>query len=233
MSRRVGAAVLLGVLVWAGTVGPAGSQTGSDPDAEAVDDEVPSSTAPDAEPPLDEDAIDDNGSGETPTPEPEVVSGRPTTTPVESSVVDSESSPDVDSGDQPQPSERIGSNPLLVAGPPDGRRQLTPDPPDAGDVDVDQSSTTVQSSPETTDDAEVVVRRVVWGLVALAVVLTALAVYYWWITRPAPRPYRNDAKDDEPNPARASRSEIDEEGYEPDGPEGTVDPWLTDSTSKR
>jgi hypothetical protein len=101
------------------------------------------------------------------------------------------------------------ANPLLVAGPSDGRRQITPDP-----VDDAPDATLVEQPAQTppADDAERVIRRVVLALVAVAVLLTALAVYYWWITRPG---------------------EVEPE--EPDEPGGddTVDPWLTDSTSTR
>lgn len=113
-------------------------------------------------------------------------------------------------------------NPLLVAGPSDGRRQIGSGPEGAEPVAEAEGDTAdelqgSEQAPVVTDDAEVKVRRIVWGLIGLAVVLTLLAVYYWWITRPE-------------RPAVAEH----EAGRTGDSDsEGTVDSWLTDSTSTR
>ncbi len=237
-------------MAWAGLVATADAQNGTAPDTELVEGETPPSTAPDPDPAA-EDGDDADGEGpEATTPEPDPESQqdtphRPTTTTITTTTTpptvsdadraEAGSRPEVESDDRSEPdsADRRGPNPLLVAGPSDGRRQLTPDPVDPDGAESDQTATTVATSPETTDDAEVVVRRVVWGLIALAVALTALAVYYWWITRPEPRSSEDEASSGEPDPAPAPRSSIDEEGYEAGGPEGTVDPWLTDSTSTR
>lgn len=108
----------------------------------------------------------------------------------------------------PDTTSTTGPNPLLVAGPSDGRRDLNPDPDPGSTTDAAAVETVVPS--DSAGDAERVIRRVVIGLVAVAVLLAALAVYYWWITRP---PVLDEL-------------DLDEAG-------DTVEPWPTDSTSTR
>ena len=168
------------------------------------------------------DAVDEpSTTTSTSTPETTSTTAEPsvTSTVVDTTVPRSDSTP------------TTGVNPLLVAGPPDGRRQLTPDPTTAEGSDVDgadaQGDTAVETVATTdeSDDAERVIRRVVIGLVAVAVLLAGLAVYYWWITRPP-------LLDDEADLGTGADSDLDPVPSERAGGD-TVEPWLTDSTSTR
>ncbi|MGY6500567.1 MAG: hypothetical protein ACXIVQ_06755 [Acidimicrobiales bacterium] len=98
-------------------------------------------------------------------------------------------------------------NPLLVSGPSTGRRQIAGVESDVA-ADADGSEEEDAPGPVVADDAERRVRLVVAALIGVALLLTALAVYYWWLTRP---------------------DRLDEGPDEDD----TVDPWQTDSTSTR
>lgn len=128
----------------------------------------------------------------------------------------------------PATTATTGPNPLLVAGPPSDRRELAPEPPagpDGAEADVAPGVDEPASPAQGEDDTERVIRLVVVGLVAVAVLLAGLAVYYWWITRPEPvTEHDDDADDTDPG------TDVSDP---PGRGDGTVDPWLTDSTSTR
>jgi len=52
--------------------------------------------------------------------------------------------------------------------------------------DGNTTSTTVAEAPEVVDNAQATIQKVMYGLIVVGVLLLALAVFYWWKTRPQP-----------------------------------------------
>lgn len=121
-------------------------------------------------------------------------------------------------------------NPLLVPGP-TGEDEEQP-AADSGTADVEvepgADDAGAQDDPDagsTNDEAEDTVRTVMLALVAVAVALTALTVYYWWRTRPARRTSARRRDDelehDEGGPADQLEDDEAAPSVEPTGPVGS------------
>jgi hypothetical protein len=129
-------------------------------------------------------------------------------------------------------------NPLLVPGP------GADTPPQAPEPDADDATTeaTVSEAVDpvggsSNDDAEDTVRKVMFGLIAVAVALAALTVYYWWRTRPPHRVADSGRRavtaDDPPVEPRDGDGELSDAAQPDSDDPGTVSAWQTDSTSTR